>query len=480
MRKEVLTLLVGSSLITNIVVLVPSLTPYFVHSFEPFVYHGIDVVRFSTGPWFKVHIGIAIIYFALSVSLCLHVFIKEKGIASFQAMLLFLSTFLSMATDIYLVYTNSPLRWTMIAMVTFLIVFVTIIFASYRYNFLNIFSLSLPEIFKHFPDPVLVIDQEHSIWASNKSANKVFKINGRGKRLVKDVFPSLNLEATSFEYELDVQDKVRFFNVNIKPVKKGMVVVGHILFFKDVTSLKEAEGKLKNHLKFQDQLLTLIAHDMAGNFQSQLQITSWIKDSIDDRESAEVLYGSIESTKELMDNILSWSKLLAQNFTPLKNKIELNSLISQAVNSVNATKAQKKILIRHLPSAPFIELLGDAEMILSALRNILNNAIKACGEEGEIDVTSKILPDQKVEVIIQDNGKGVDPQKLSHLQDIFNNPHLDSETNRFESSSGYGIGLNLVKRFLAYHQGEVRISSVLNEGTRFSFSLPIVEPCNQL
>jgi signal transduction histidine kinase len=113
------------------------------------------------------------------------------------------------------------------------------------------------------------------------------------------------------------------------------------------------------------------------------------------------------------------------------------------------------------------EILADRQAIRHVLQNILANAIKYT-LEGTITISAKIRPDGGLEFAVSDTGIGIPDDELINLTQRFN--QIDETWKRkFE---GTGLGLALVKAWMARHDGNVTITSEVGVGTTVACNLP--------
>ena len=106
-------------------------------------------------------------------------------------------------------------------------------------------------------------------------------------------------------------------------------------------------------------------------------------------------------------------------------------------------------------------LVGDPEKLKQVVINLVMNALEAMKDGGTLRVEVSIALDQ-VALLVEDTGFGVDPALLAQVFDPFFTT----------KEGGTGLGLSIVRKIVDLHQGEVRIESELNAGTRVSVLLP--------
>ncbi len=100
--------------------------------------------------------------------------------------------------------------------------------------------------------------------------------------------------------------------------------------------------------------------------------------------------------------------------------------------------------------------------------NVLSNAAQAIEGDGEITITTRTLPDDKVEVAIRDNGKGMPKATLEKIFD----PFFTTKS----LGSGTGLGLSISYGVVQKHGGEILVTSEPGQGTEFKIILPVNGP----
>lgn len=135
-------------------------------------------------------------------------------------------------------------------------------------------------------------------------------------------------------------------------------------------------------------------------------------------------------------------------FTPhLKEKqITFKQEIPEGINTISADKSQFQRI--------FINLIG--------------NALKFTPSQGTISVRAKAI-DGLIQIDVSDTGKGIAEQNLNKLFEEFYRE--DNEIN--QNVKGTGLGLSLVKYIVEAHKGKIWVNSKLNQGTTFSFTIPV-------
>jgi two-component system, OmpR family, phosphate regulon sensor histidine kinase PhoR len=115
-----------------------------------------------------------------------------------------------------------------------------------------------------------------------------------------------------------------------------------------------------------------------------------------------------------------------------------------------------------------LELAGSQSELLSAMCNLVNNAVRYTPAEGEIRVSLKATENGSAVFSVSDTGSGIAAEHLPRLTERF----YRVDASRSRESGGTGLGLAIVKHVVQRHGGELQISSILGKGSKFCFTLP--------
>jgi len=116
-------------------------------------------------------------------------------------------------------------------------------------------------------------------------------------------------------------------------------------------------------------------------------------------------------------------------------------------------------------------VVGQAEHFRTIWTNLLSNAIKYTPENGKITIHLRSRG-ERVTGSVEDTGIGMTPDDLTHLfQEFFR-----TDAAKATGEIGTGLGLSIVKQIIDSYSGEISVTSQPNQGSRFTFSLPLQPP----
>jgi len=223
-----------------------------------------------------------------------------------------------------------------------------------------------------------------------------------------------------------------------------------------------------------DKFLSVISHDLRNPLTSLLLSSKNLNTNIENISPKEIsiFAGIIHRTSnkilEQLNELVDWAKKQREktNFNP--EKIKLIKAINGALELLKASAIQKSIRFEN-EIANDIYVNADPLMLRSILQNLVTNAIKFTPHGGGIIKVTAMEAGAMVEICVQDFGVGMSPETREMLAG-----HSGSKSSPgTELEQGTGLGLLLVKDFVAQHGGSIKIESELDRGTCFSFTVPL-------
>jgi PAS domain S-box-containing protein len=178
--------------------------------------------------------------------------------------------------------------------------------------------------------------------------------------------------------------------------------------------------------------------------------------------------------QQLIEDLLSLSRLDVGRARPEREETDLNLLVSQLVNDRAALAAEKGLALA-TELAPNLEpVLADEKMLVQVLTNLTTNAMNYTSAGGRILVrtgaqsTDGTHPADWITVSVIDTGYGVLPEERQYLFDRF----YRGEAARRAGAPGTGLGLAICREIVERHDGHITVESELGKGSTFTVWLP--------
>ncbi len=170
--------------------------------------------------------------------------------------------------------------------------------------------------------------------------------------------------------------------------------------------------------------------------------------------------------ENLVGGLLQFSRGKDTVFQP----IEINSVISQAIEFLEYKLKKKNILFRQKLSPGLPTINGDKEHLEQVFINMILNSMDALCEEGELSIRT-YSANQKVTTIIKDNGIGISQAEIHKIFD----PFYTSKS----IGQGTGLGLTVCKNIIESHNGTIDVASEVGKGTSIKLNFPALKESSE-
>jgi two-component system OmpR family sensor kinase len=234
-----------------------------------------------------------------------------------------------------------------------------------------------------------------------------------------------------------------------------------------VESLKKADAMRR-------ELVANISHDLRtplATLQGYVETLS-IKNSIlssDERiQYLDVAMRHCRRINTLVSDLFELAKLDARETVPHREPFSIGELVQDVVQKFQLTAQHKEVAIKTTAGRDLPFVFADIALIERVFENLLDNALRHTPQGGAISVTLHTVGED-VMVDVGDTGSGIPASELPHIFDRFY--QLDKSR---EGRSGHsGLGLAISRRIMELHGSALDVKSAVNEGTTFSFALPV-------
>lgn len=189
----------------------------------------------------------------------------------------------------------------------------------------------------------------------------------------------------------------------------------------------------------------------------------------DQKLTEELLFGMLQTTKgmtTLVSQLLFLSRADQGRNELQLEKVNVSELTELVALQMEGIAKKKEISIETFLEKKII-MLVDETMLMRILCNVIENAIKYGRMGGTISISLKKMED-RVELVIGDNGIGMSQEQMAKIWDRF----YQANPSRNKKEGGVGLGLSMVKTMVEVHGGFVRVESEEGVGSTFFISLP--------
>ena len=351
-------------------------------------------------------------------------------------------------------------------------------------------DLSLPSNIEAFPVGVIVTDLSGQIIACNDQARDLFELAETpvGRRLadldVPDGTPDFAVEIERLR-RTPVPRRLPDARLNRRSHEAAVVVptvspaldanaamAGAIIALEDYTRQRELEAVQRTD-QYKHDFLAMLAHELRNPLSPIVSALGVIRRAEGDetvQRAREVVERQVQHEVRLLDDLLDVSRITNGKIELRRTRLDAGVAMEHTLDSVAPLMGSRQHQVtRTWPAAP-VYVDADPVRLEQILGNILNNAALYTPPGGDIRVSISAT-DDTVAFAVRDSGRGIPPERLPHVFDLFTQFHASID----RSAGGLGIGLALVKSLVEFHGGTVTVTSEgLGYGSEFTVRLPRV------
>jgi len=449
------------------------------------------LLSIETGPWYFVHIAYFYVTLFLGNIILLTRFKHGDTLYRKQTYLLTSAGFFPWLFNLAYLLGYKPFGHIDLTPFAFLFMYILVGIALLRFRLFDIKPIVRDKVIESLDKGILVVDPKNRILDINPFISGLLGLRRSkliGKRL-EDFFPqhgefeSLKGSPLNQKFEIDYVNgnlQQKRLLINITPVfDKDNILTGSILLFDDITEerknseriQKQAE-ELKDLNNLKDKLFSIISHDLKGpifGLRELIKMTS--KCMVSQKEFFDLMpeiSKNLDAVSILMENLLAWTSTQMKGEFIRKKEFDLGDLMDQHLELFKQFSVDKGTKIK-LEKEGDLKVFADKNMVDLIIRNLLSNALKYCGMGDQVLLSAT---DQGKSVFIQviDTGTGMTKENLEKLK-----MGISFTTFGKNKEKGTGLGLVLVRDYIAKNGDVLHIESELNKGSSFSFSLPKTE-----
>ncbi len=325
----------------------------------------------------------------------------------------------------------------------------------------------LEQIISSLPDGLAVLDRKGKILMCNNSFNRLTGTKNCKFRFYWEILREpniLELIDKAIKEGKDILNEVklgsRYFILNIVNIKNEKEV---ILLLHDVTDFKKLQ-------KIKRDFVANASHELRTPLTAIKGYLETLEDELESEEAKlyiRIMKRNTERIIRIVEDMLTLAELEDKDLTESFAEVNLETIVLNVVRMFKPKAKEKGLILDFKKEGEFgFTIRGDEFKLEQVFINLVDNAIKYT-EKGKVLVSIKSFKD-KVVVIVEDTGIGI-PSK--HLDRIFERFYV-VDKSRSKNLGGTGLGLSIVKHIVQLHGGDIKVESVLGEGTRFIITFP--------
>lgn len=245
----------------------------------------------------------------------------------------------------------------------------------------------------------------------------------------------------------------------------------------EVFCLKKEKEELLEQLRFKDQILAMLAHDLRSPLTAAsiaietLELAQNYAKTEKNQLLQENLHKQVKQQFQIMNrmitDLLQASKNMGSRLRVQPQEMCIKTLSEEIIQQYTPRVLEKNLQLKKDIPQDIPYVYADQELIRQVIVNLLDNAIKYTPRGGMISYFILHRTTQKIQVSVADTGPGIPEEKREHIFE----GHF--RLQRDEAKEGYGLGLYLCRKIIRAHYGNIWVDSIPNQGSCFHLTLPV-------
>jgi len=247
--------------------------------------------------------------------------------------------------------------------------------------------------------------------------------------------------------------------------------IGMVTVFRDFTREAEVE-------RLKSTFVAIVSHELRTPLNAILGYAEMFREAVygpmNDKQvnMSDRIIKNTQRLLGLINDLLDQAQMEAGKLTIKMGPVKPAEMLETLHGLLDKTASDKNLRLTSEIEDSLPEILnGDPARLQQILVNMVTNAIKFT-DQGEIRVKLAHFSKRKWGIEISDTGRGIPESELPHIFDTFR--QVEGATTRIHG--GFGLGLSIVKQLVQLMNGEVRVTSILEQGTTFTIILPLIVP----
>ncbi len=214
-----------------------------------------------------------------------------------------------------------------------------------------------------------------------------------------------------------------------------------------------------------------VSHELKTPVGALALLAETVEDAADDPDAVRRFAGRMRQEASrltnLVQDIITLSRIQAAEPVPDPAPVQVDAIVAEALDRCRMKANARGITLADAGDRG-LGVLGDEDLLLTAIRNLLENAVAYSPERTRVLVTTR-RAGEWVDISVEDQGIGIPERELQRIFERF----YRVDPARSRATGGTGLGLAIVKHVTAAHGGTVTVRSVEGAGSTFTLSLPL-------
>jgi two-component system sensor histidine kinase SenX3 len=319
----------------------------------------------------------------------------------------------------------------------------------------------------------VVLDSEDRVLSSSAAAREFGLIDD--DRLVVGELLALarqvRRDGMPREGEIDIMTsrfggRATSFAVRVAPLGPAVGDGGLILL------LAEDQTESRRVDEVRRDFVANISHELKTPVGALALLAETVEEAADDPEAVLRFAGRMrqEASRltDLVQDLIMLSRIQAAEPVPDPSPVGLDDVVAEAVDRVRMRASVRGISVE-VSGERGIAILGDEDLLVTALRNLLENAVAYSPDKTRVSVNTRIVSNWMAEISVTDQGIGIPERDRERIFERF----YRVDPARSRATGGTGLGLAIVKHVTAAHGGNVTLWSQEGDGSTFTLRLPL-------
>lgn len=324
------------------------------------------------------------------------------------------------------------------------------------------------------PSSAVVVDGEDRVLRAS-SAARAFGLVSGDRLLVDELLAMARLvrrDGEIREQEIEVvhgRRDGRWFAVRVAPMgSHGLVLV----LAEDLTEFRRVEAVRRD-------FVANVSHELKTPVGALSLLAETIEDAADDpmavRRFAQRMQHESARLTNVVQDLITLSRLQGGEPGADPKPVALDDVVHEAVDRCRL-KAEPKEITLAIGGREDLHARGDEELLITAVRNLIDNAIAYSPPGTRVVVTATAAEDDQgragVDIAVTDQGLDIAEADVDRIFERF----YRVDPARSRATGGTGLGLAIVKNIVTNHLGSVSVRSIVGSGSTFTIRLPRVHP----